>query len=179
MSKATKELSAVEVGATFEVAGMEFIKFPEIMGLTPVVAKDTVFDCEFGTNNDFRNSKVFERLKEEILPGIIDAVGAESVCEFETDLTTLDGLKPYGVMRSKISLPTLDFYRENVAIFDNYNPGKWWWLATPESAKPHDNPFWVLCVSPSGYIYNGLYYGGGGVRPFLYFVFSIIVSVEE
>ena len=179
MSKVTKELSAVEVGATFEVAGMEFIKFPEIMGLTPVVAKDTVFDYEFGTNNDFRNSKVFERLKEEILPGIIDAVGAESVCEFETDLTTLDGLKPYGVMRSKISLPTLDFYRENVAIFDEYKLDEWWWLATPESAKPHSNPWWILCVSPSGNINLDFYYNGLGVRPLLYFVSSIFVSVEE
>lgn len=179
MSKVTKELSTVEVGAIFEVAGMEFIKFPEVMGLTPAVAKDTIFDSEFGKDNDFRSTTVLNRLNEEVLPKIIEAVGESNVCEFETDLTTLDGLKPYGEMMSKISLPTLDFYRENVEIFDKYKPDEWWWLATPESAKPHDNPFWILCVSPSGLIFNGLFYDVIGVRPFLYFVSSIPVSCDE
>ena len=179
MSKVTKELSAVEVGSVFEVAGMEFIKFPEVMGLTPAVAKDTVFDSEFGKDNDFRSSNVLNRLNEEMLPKIIEAVGESNVCEFETDLTTLDGLKPYGTMMSKISLPTLDFYRENVEIFDKHKLDEWWWLATPESAKSHDNPFWILCVSPSGLVYFDDFINVRGVRPFLYFVSSISVSCEE
>ena len=179
MSKVTKELSAVEVGSVFEVAGMEFIKFPEVMGKTPVVSKDTVFDSEFGKDNDFRSSKVYERLTTEILPRIVEEVGEGNICEFKTDLTTLDGLKPYGEMTSKISLPTLDFYRENVEILDKHKLDEWWWLATPESAKPHDNPYWTLCVSPSGRVGNGYGDFGGGVRPFLYFVSSIFVSCEE
>lgn len=179
MSKVTKELSTVEVGATFEVAGMEFIKFPEVMGMTPVVAKDTVFDSEFGKDNDFRSSKVYERLTKEILPRIAEEIGEGNICEFKTDLTTLDGLKPYGEMTSKISLPTLDFYRENVEIFDKYKLDEWWWLATPESARPHDNPYWFLCVSPSGYVdYDGAI-NVSGVRPFLYFVSSIFCGVAR
>ena len=179
MSKVTKELLAVEVGSIFEVAGMEFIKFPEVMGMTPAVAKDTVFDSTFGKNNDLRESNVLEKLREEILPRIETEVGESGLCEFKTDLTTLDGLKPYGEMTSKISLPTLDFYRENVEIFDKHNPGEWWWLATPESAKPHSNPYWILCVSPFGDMDCGNYDVVRGVRPLLYFVSSIFVSIDE
>lgn len=166
-------------GETFTVAGMEFIKFPSVDGKTPVVMKSIVSQSRFGDNNDLRSSTVLERMKEEILPKIIAAVGEENVCTFDTDLTTLDGLKPYGVMESRISLPTLDFYRANVEIFDKYNPGLWWWLATPESAKPHDAPNWILCVSPSGCISNyRCNFNGYGGRPFLIFKSSIFESSE-
>ena len=83
-------------------------------------------------------------------------------------------------MESKVSLPTLDFYRANVAIFDEYKVDDWWWLATPESAQPHSAPDWILCVAPSGCVDGGGCYDDyGGVRPFLRFVSSISVSCEE
>ena len=82
-------------------------------------------------------------------------------------------------MQSKISLPTLDFYRENAEIFDKYKVNSWWWIATPDSATPHwDSPF-VLCVSPGGVIIGINYYYDYGVRPFLSFISSISVSCEE
>ena len=43
MSKVTKELSKVNEGATFEVAGYEFIKFSDRDGETIVVSKDCLF----------------------------------------------------------------------------------------------------------------------------------------
>ena len=176
----TYKIPAVKDGGTFIVAGIEFIKFPESNGTVPAVAKKCLFRSEFGENNDFRCSKVLERLGNEVLPLIAEAVGEENICTINTDLTTLDGLKPYGVMESKVSLPTLDFYRENVEIFDEHNPGEWWWLATPESSQPHSEPWWVLCVSPSGGIDDIIYRGGnGGVRPFFSFKSSIFESFEE
>ena len=119
-------------------------------------------------------------MEKEILPKIIEAVGEENILTFKTDLTALDGLKPYTDLESKISLPTLDFYRANVEIFDKHNPGTWWWLATPESAQPHCDPNWIVCVSPSGCVGGGLCGGGGvvGVRPFLIFHTSIFESSE-
>ena len=170
----------VKDGDTFTVAGMEFIKFPGVDGQTPVVMKDIAFRSRFGDNNDLRSSDVLRKLEAEILPKIIEAVGRENLCTIKTDLTALDGLNPYGTMESLISLPTLDFYRANVSIFDKYKPSSWWWLATPESAQPHDDPDWVLCVSPSGYFYNIYYYIGGiiGVRPFCIFDSSIFESSE-
>lgn len=177
----TINFSGVKDGATFQVAGMEFIKFPEVNGKTPVVMKDIAFRSRFGDNNNLRASDVLKRMEKEILPKIIEAVGEENLCTVQTDLTTLCGLKTYGVMESLISLPTLDFYRANVEIFDQYPVSGWWWLATPDSAKPHDDPYWTLCVSPSGCINCGSYYYdvNYGVRPFLFFKSSIFESFEE
>lgn len=179
MSKVTKELSQVKVSEIFEIAGYEFIKFSDQDGETTAVAKECLFRSTFGNDNNLKNSTVLKRLEEEVLPKIAEAVGMENVCDITTDLTTLDGLKPYGEMTSKISLPTFDFYRENVHIFDKHKVDGWWWLATPDTVQPHYNPAWQVCVSPSGIInYNG-YYRYFGVRPFLRFKSSISVSCEE
>lgn len=167
-----------KVGEIFEIAGMEFIKFPSVNGKVPVVMKDIVFRSEFGKNNDLRASDVLKKMEKEILPKIIAAIGEENVCTVHTDLTTLCGLKTYGVMESKISLPTLDFYRANVEIFDKYPASAWWWLATPDSCKPHDDPFWTLCVAPSGDVLSDIYGFSFGVRPFLLFNASIFESLE-
>ena len=167
-------------GETFTIGGMEFIKFPGKDDKTPVVMKNIAFRSRFGQNNDLRSSEVLKRMQMEVLPKIIEAVGEENVCEFETDLTALDGLKPYAPLVSKISLPTVDFYRANVDVFDKHNPETWWWLATPDSAQPHCEPNWVLCVSPSGFIFS-VYFNssGSGVRPFCIFKSSIFESFEE
>lgn len=172
--------SGVKNGETFLVDGMEFIKFPNMGGVTPVVAKDIMFRSEFGDTNNFAESKILERMEAEILPRVINAVGEENVCPIQTDLTTWDGLKTYGVLESRISLPTMDFYRANAEIFDKYKARGYWWLATADSTKPHADPLWVLCVSPSGFLdATGCDYGSGGVRPFLLVVSSIFGAGEE
>ena len=168
----------IQDGETFSIAGIEFIKFSDRNGETPIVAKDIVFNSRFGSDNDFRKSDVLKRLEIEFLPKIIETVGKENLCAVKTDLTTMDGLKPYGVMESLISIPTMDFYRENVDIFDKHKVKSWWWLATAESALPHYEPYWVLCVSPSGRFSNGGYDFGNGVRPFLILKSSIFESFE-
>lgn len=170
----------IKDGETFTIAGFEFIKFPSVNGQTPVVMKDIAFRSRFGDNNDLRSSDVMRKMETEILPKIIEAVGRENLCTIHTDLTTLDGLKPYGTMESLVSLPTLDFYRANAEIFGKYKPNDWWWLATPESAQPNDSPNWVLCVAPSGVIGgNHFRHGGRGVRPFCIFESSIFESSED
>ena len=170
----------VKDGETFTVAGMEFIKFPDVDGKTPVVMKSIAFRSRFGNNNDLRESTVLSKMQKEILPKIIEAVGEENVLTFKTDLTTLDGLKPYEDLESKISLYTFDFYRANVEIFDRYKVECAVFTATPESAQPHSDPDWIVCVSPSGSIYYyNLFYDICGVRPFLIFNSSIFGSSEE
>lgn len=169
----------IKDGDTFKIGDMEFIKFPSVDGTTPVVMKNIAFSSAFGANNNLAQSTILHRLEDEILPKVAAAVGAENVCAFKTDLTTLDGLKSYGVMESQISLVTLDFYRAHVEIFDKYKPKRWWWLATPESAPPHDSASWILCVSPSGYINYDFYYRDYGVRPFLIFKSSIFEPLED
>ena len=176
----TVELSTVKNGEIFKVADIEFIKFGEENGRVIAVAMNRIFDSKFGDNNNLTESRILSKLENEFLPKIITEIGENNLLEFETDLITLDGLKPYENMMSKVSLPTLDFYRHNVEIFDKYMCDEWWWLATPESAQPHDDPYWALCVSPSGNIFgrDGII-NDGGVRPFLHFVSSIFVSCEN
>ena len=171
-------LSAVNDGDVFELAGFQFVKFPEHNGMTPVVLKDTLFDSKFGADNNFATSEILDRLTSEFLPKVEAAVGKENLCLMRTDLTTLDGLKPYEDLHSLVSLPTLDFYRENVGIFDKYKPDAWWWLATPDSAQPHDDPDFCLCVSPSGHIRGDDCYYRSGVRPLLALKSSIFGSCE-
>lgn len=179
-ARPTNPLHGVKDGETFTIAGIEFIKFPAVNGKVPVMTRGYLFTSQFGNrSNDLRQSPILKKMQDEILPKIIEAIGEENVCTFQTDLTTLDGLKPYGVLESKVSLPTLDFYRANVEIFDKYKMDRWFWLATPESAKPHDDPCWTLCVSPSGRIYYYGYYLDHAVRPFFIFEPSIFGSCEE
>ena len=166
-------------GEIFNLAGIDFIKFPDVDGKTPVVAKDILFRSEFGSNNDLRCSKVLMKLETEYLPKIIEAIGEENLCTIKTDLTTLDGLKPYGTMESLVSLPTLDFYRAHAEIFNKHKPYRWWWLATPESAQPNSNPCWILCVSPSGFINYYRCSCDGGVRPLYIFKSYIFESSED
>ena len=168
----------VEAGGIFKIGNTDYIKFPDINGKTLVVARDILFTSSFGKDNDLRSSDVVKKLRSEYLPEIISAVGEENVLSFTTDLTALDGLHPYEDMESRVSLPTLDFYRKHVAIFDKYPVGEWWWLATPESAAPHGQPWFTLCVSPSGIISNDYYFIGNGVRPFYILNSSIFGSCE-
>ena len=179
MKTVTKELSKVNNGETFKIGDYEFIKFFDDNGKTTAVSKYCLFNSTFGANNNFKESTVLKRLENEILPVLAETIGIENICDIETDLTTLDGLKPYEKMTSKISLPTFDFYRNNVDIFDKYKINDWWWLATPESANPHCSPNWIVCVSPHGYFFNISYYHDDGVRPFLCFVSSISVFCKE
>lgn len=161
---------------TFPVAGIEFIKFSEENGVAVAVAKDCVFDSDFGKNNNFSESVAFMRLKKEILPKLEAEVGAENIKEFELDLISCDGLDTYGKITTKIGIPTLDMYRENVRLFDKCKFNHWWWLATPDTTPEHLNDRWILCVSPSGNFCNSYFNGDRGVRPFLHFVSSIFVS---
>ena len=177
MSENKNLFPGVKPGETFKIGDMEFIRFADTPAGTPVVLKGIAFRSRFGDNNDFRSSDILKKLQAEFLPKIIEAVGDENVCEFETDLTTLDGLKPYGTMKSRISLPTFDFYRANVEIFDKFKLNTWWWLATADSAKPHYTPDWAVCVSPSGGIFNDFCdICNNGVRPFCILKSSIFGS---
>ena len=167
----------VQDGETFMVGDIEFIKFPDQGGMTPVLAKDIAFFSSFVGTNNLAESQILKRMEKEFLPKIVEAVGEENICMFKTDLTTWDGLKNYGELESKISLPTVDFYRKHVDIFDRHKVNGWCWLATPDSAQPHDDPWYVLCVSPSGDLLIVNYLNVSvGVRPFCILKSSIFVS---
>ena len=174
-----KTLAEIKIGETFKVADIEFIKFADENGNTIAVAKEVVFDSPFGVNNNFAESQVKSRLESEIMPKIAEAIGAENIVEHEVDLLSLDGDDKWGKVMCKISIPTFDFYRHNVKIFDRYKLDEWWWLATPYTTAKHYNDWWTCCVSPLGCIGNFNYCHDYGVRPFIVFVSSIsVISVS-
>ena len=164
---------------TFSIAGINFLKFFDKDGVTVAVAKDCIYDATFGKNNNFAESDIIDALNSNILPKLENAVGAENIKEFELDLTSLDGLDTYGKIKTRIGIPTFDFYRENVRLFDKYKPDKWWWTATPDTTAEHLNNSWITCVSPVGFISSNFYFSNSGVRPFLIFDASISVSCER
>lgn len=161
----------------FRIGKYEFIKFSDENGNIIGVLKDSLGDMRFGDNNDFSKSDILKNLNEEFLPEIENIVGAENVLEFETDLISLDGSRKHGTMRSKVSLPTFDFYRKNRAMFAKYKLDDWWWLATPDTTSEYVNDDWVVCVSPLGVISIINDYDSVGVRPFLTFVSTIFDSL--
>lgn len=159
---------------TINVAGYELICFPREDGSVDAVAKDIVFYSKFGEeNNNLAESLILKKMQGEFLQKIAEVVGEENILEFETDLRTLDGLRPCPNLVSKVSLPTFDFYRDNVDVFDEYPVDGYWWLATPDTAQPHYDPIWVRCVSPRGYFCFNYFHYGSGVCPFLRFSASI------
>lgn len=165
----------VNEGETFKIGDIELIRFPEINGGVPVVAKNSIARMKFGESNNLKESAELQEELDGFLKKITNVIGEENVLSFETDLLSLDGGDKYGKMTSKVSLPTLDFYRSNRKIFDKHKLDKYYWLATPDS---NDNSL-VLCVAPSGGIgYDNYYDNNIGVRPFLHFVSSISVSCE-
>ena len=173
-----EKIKNVQDGQTFEIAGIEFIKFHATAEGVPVVTRDLQKVMSFGQNNDLRTSDVLEWLQETFLPKIVAAIGEDNIVSFQTDLTALNGLKDYGHLESKISLPTIDFYRENAEIFRNHPVDDYWWLATSDSSMPGER-YLTLCVSPAGGIFNDICYGSNGVRPFCIFKSSIFESCEN
>ena len=163
----------VNEGETFKIGDVELIRFPEINGGVPVVAKDLIARMKFGESNNLKESTELQKELDCFLKKITNIIGEENVLSFETDLLSLDGGDKYGKKTSKVSLPTLDFYRSNRKIFDNHKLDKYYWLATPDN---NDNSL-VLCVAPSGIVYYIINFSiYGGVRPFCILKSNIFVS---
>ena len=173
-------LANIKDGEIFSIAGVEFIKFFDKDGITTAVAKNSLGDYRFGDNNNFAESSIKKMLEKDFLPKIEKEIGAENIVEHEVDLLSLDGSDKWGKVNCKVSLPTFDFYRQNVKVFDKHKLKDYWWTVTPDSTSEHYNDYWLVCVSPVGCIisnyYNYYYYG---VRPFLTFVSSISISCKE
>ena len=115
------------------IAGIDFIMFPEENGAIPIVTTERWCDTSFGNTSNLAESSVLRELTTDFLPQIEAAIGKENVLEFETDLTSLHGDKTYGTTKSKIAIPTFDFYRKHNEIFKKYvdDINRYWWLSTP------------------------------------------------
>jgi hypothetical protein len=176
IAKRSKDLLPINVavGDTFTIAGKEFIRFPETDEGVPTVMRDLLWERSINRTNTLENSPVLDELNTEILPIIQAAIGKENVLEFETDLTSLNGFKDYGSLKSQISLPTFDFFRSNIEIFRNYPARRYWYLATPRDVKIDNGD---LCtVDHHNIVTFSSSYWGSGIRPILYLKPSVFAS---
>ena len=164
----------------FKIGKYEFIKFKGDDGNIIGVLKDSLCWMWFGLTADFSKSDIFKKLNEEFLPEIESIVGAENVLEFETNLEALDGSEKFGVMRSKISLPTEKFLQKNRAMFAKYRLKDRWWLATPFDTEKFMSDWWIRYASPCGKERGFVYSTDDdlGVRPIMSFSSSIFDSLE-
>lgn len=179
LAKDTETKISIE-NDTFKVGKYEFIVLKkDDEGAVHALLKNSLYDSEFGeNNNDFRESIVKKKL-EEFADEIEKILGKGALLEHTVDLTADDGLKDYGTTTSKMSLLTADMYREHVYKIDEHKLDDWWWLATPCSTKTHDWNTAVKCVAPSGNIGINIYGDDFGVRPFCIFNSNIFVSCEN
>lgn len=129
---------------------------------------------EFGSNNDWKESRIRKYLNGEFLKKLEKEIGAENIIEFERDLLSMDGQTEYGSCTDKVSLLNVDEYRKYRKHIPN--TGYWWWLLTADSTACNGDKIWVRVVSPRGNVFGNYYYDCNGVRPVCIFSSSIFES---
>lgn len=164
-------------GKIAKVGDYEFIILKKNEDTVELLLKDITEKRRFdGDCNNFAKSEIKEELNK-FADKLIALVGKENVVEHSVDLTTMDGLKDYGTCDCLVSLLTFDKARESIELLDNFKFDCYWWLATAWSTPRHDVEYSVLCVSPSGRIFNFSYDDDDiGVRPFCILKSNIFVS---
>lgn len=169
----------VKRGNIVTVAGIEWLILKVEGHRVLCVTKDfdslsTKFDSD---TNEWGSSELRKDLNTRFYKKIADEVGDKNILLITTDMLSLDGQKEYGECEDKVSLLTVDLYRENRDILPNTD--KWWWLVTPWSTPCNDYDASVCFVSPGGHISSDICYGNYAVRPFCIFDSSIFESIED
>ena len=131
-----------------------------------ILKKESLKEMKFGDNNNYNGSDIDKYLCDTYLPELERKFGKDNIVEHEVDLLSLDGENDYGVIKRKVSIPTLDMYRYNKkAIKKHIN--KWFWLCTPDSTPSGFSSDCVQFVSSGGGVRCGWCDCSGAVRPFL------------
>ena len=126
----------------------------------------SLFNSEFGKNNNYADSGVRERLlKNDLLNNIKEKYG-DNLVPIELDLISLNGSKEYKILKGdKIAIPTVDIlrkYKEHIPLMN-----KWYWTSTANGTNITGDDSGVQIVYSSGdvnYYYCGWF--GCSVRPF-------------
>ena len=183
------KLKTLKRGQTFYDAGIQWLVLGHTnssQGLpivTHIVSTGIVERRAFDekNRNDLGVSTLLTYLNGEFLERLEDAFGEGAVAEQFIDLTSNDGLKDYGNIKTKVGLLTEEEYRQHRDILPPLGDEGWWWLATPYSTERAGYPSLVRYVNSDGTLSNSYYgaYGGyGGVRPALYLKSDISVSLD-
>lgn len=126
----------------------------------------SLFNSEFGKNNNYADSDVRERLlKNDLLNNIKEKYG-DNLVPIELDLISLNGSKEYGILKGdEIAIPTIDIlrkYKENIPLING-----WYWTSTTNGTNITGDASGVLIVDCSGGVGCGDYdWSDCSVRPF-------------
>ncbi len=172
--KVNKQLSA---GDTFTILGLEWKVLEVTEKGYKCLAERLEKGMTFGKSNDWKESCIRKYLNEDFYAELVAVVGEGNIIPFERNLLSLDGQTEYGTCGDKVSIISIDEYREHRAHIPNAD--YWWWTLTPDSTKCNNDSSWIRVVSPSGIIIDFNYDFGLGVRPFCIFSSAIFESEEE
>lgn len=182
-----KKLNTLERGATFTLAGIEWL----VLGVQPkaypnsndhyfVEATRDLFQAPFDEdgNNNWNNASLRERLNGPFLDELVEECPAlaDAIVPLYRDLTADDGLKDYGSCLDKVTILTADEYRQTRDLHPAQ--GGWRWLITPDGTPASSGTAFVRDVSSDGSLYYDVAYDGRrGVRPALLLKSDILVSI--
>ena len=182
------KLKTLKRGQTFYGAGIQWLVLGHTnssQGLpivTHIVSTGIIERRAFDekNRNDLGVSTLLAYLNGEFLERLEDAFGEGAVAEQFIDLTSNDGLKDYGNVKTKVGLLTEEEYRQHRDILPPLGDEGWWWLATPYSTERAGYPSLVRYVYSDGTLsnYGSAYNGNNGVRPALYLKSDISVSLD-
>lgn len=164
------------VGDTFELMDLKW----KILDMTEqgykCIAEKLPENMKFGSNNDWKKSSIRKYLNEEFYQELAEVIGEDNIIPFERNLISLDGQTEYGTCKDKVSIISLDKYRQYRALLPNED--YWWWTLTPDTTKYNGNESWIRVVCPSGLIDIDCYDYNRGVRPVCIFSSAIFESGE-
>lgn len=182
------KIGELNPGQTFHAAEIEWTVLQHYKGITGtpivtyVVSRDIVERRPFDTKNgnNLGESTLLAYLNGEFLRRLEDSFGAGTIAGQHVDLTSEDGLKDNGSVKTKVGLLDLDEYRRYRDMLPALGDHKWWWLATPYSSKQTGYASDVCCVYSRGTIgYCVADDADGGVRPAFWVVSSITVPTKK
>lgn len=150
-----------------DIDGDEWIfLYREENGNAGILSKKSVKEMKFGNDNNYNGSNVDKYLCDTYLSEVERKFGKENIVEHEVNLLSLDGEDDYGVIKRKVSIPTLDVYRHNKKVIKKYID-KWFWLATSDNTSSGCGSGGVRYVDDDGRVGYSWYDLVGSVRPFL------------
>lgn len=125
-----------------------------------------LFKTNFGKNNNYAESDVLTKLQNHKLVEELKNEFGDRLVPITTDLTSMDGLKDYGVVEGNtLSLLT----SMDLIEFGEHIPpiGTPYWLASPNQTQSRGDSSYVRYVGSGGYVScNDCGWYDWGVRPF-------------
>ena len=176
------ELSTLELGDTFKMAGHDFIVCEHDYwekGYTAVICKDLwAENVKFGDSRDYNKSNV-KAIMDKVAEEIEKEVGAGNILEHDIEFTSVDMQNEFGSCVCKARPISFDEAREFNDRIVNTDLPDWYWTLTPWSTEERGYIYSIAVVSPRGSFINYYYYDFNGVRPFCILKSNIFVSKGE